>query len=127
MQETLQLLLVVAVITIIAFLITQSTSDAVEQRFRLEEQIQKLLVRDEVTLTDFIDVMGQPKSIEAVTCEGTKCIKAIWDLSYATVECWKRLVVVLNEEKRQVFFSEFLDLAVAERSIEGVRCVEAPR
>jgi hypothetical protein len=127
MQETLQLLLVVAVITIIAFLITQSTSDAVQQRIRLEEQIQELLVQDEVTLADFIDVLGQPKSIETVTCEGTKCIKAVWDLSYATVECWKRLVVVLNEEKRRVFFSEFIDLVVVQRSLEGVRCVEAPR
>lgn len=127
MQETLQLLLAVAVITILAFLITQSTSDAVQQRIRLEEQIEGLLMRDEVTLTDFIDVLGQPRSLETVTCEGVKCIKAVWDLSYATVECWKRLVVVLNEEKRRVFFSEFIDLVVAERSLEGVRCVEAPR
>jgi len=43
------------------------------------------------------------------------------------VECWKRLVVILNEEAERVFYSELIDLVVASRSEEGTRCIEAPR
>lgn len=127
MRELLQLVLAVAVVTVLAFLIVQTTTDAVSQRERLIETIEDLLTRESVTLIDFIEALGQPKSLEPVTCDGAKCVKAVWDLSYASVECWKRLVVILNEEAERVFYSELTDLVVVSRSEEGARCIEAPR
>ncbi len=127
MRELLQLVLVAAVIGVFAFLITQTATDAVSQRERLLDTLDDLLTRESVTLVDFIEALGQPKSLETVTCEGVKCIKAVWDLSYATVECWKRLIVILNEEEQSVFYSELIDLVVLRRSEEGTRCVEAPQ
>lgn len=127
MPRWLEFALVVAVLAVLALTIAQSTTRIAEERIQLKEQIEALLKRDEVTLVDFVELLGNPDEMEIVTCDGAKCVKAVWDLSYGTVECWKRLVVVLKEETKRVFYSEFIDLIVIERTEEGAICREAPR
>jgi len=127
MRELLAFLLGLALIVSIAFLIVRGTAEVTQQRQQLETKIADLLERDNVTLAHFIEAFGEPKSVNVVTCGGTKCIRAIWDLSYATLQCWKRLTVVLNEEQRNIFFAELTDLIVIERQGNEARCAEAPR
>ena len=127
MRELLAFLLGLALIVSIAFLIVRGTAEVTQQREQLEMKIKDLLERDGVTLAHFIEALGAPKSVNVVTCSGTKCIRATWDLSYATRDCWKRLSVVLNEEQRSVFFAEMTDLMVIERQGRETRCAEAPK
>jgi hypothetical protein len=126
MRPAIELLLILALLISIAFLVTRGISEVRAQREELEAKISELLGREEVTLADFIEALGEPRSISVVTCEGTKCIKAAWDLSYATRECWKRLVVILNEEEKRIFYSEMQDLTVISREDGEARCIEAP-
>jgi hypothetical protein len=126
MREMLMLLLTLALAVMIAFLVVRSSTEAAQQRERLETRIKELLQREQVTLADFLEAFGEPRSVTSVACEGTTCLKASWDLSYATRACWKRLIVVLNEQTRKVFFAEQKNLAVIEREGSNVRCVEAP-
>lgn len=126
MRDIVAFLLALALIISIAVLITRGTAEVIAQREALEAKIDDLLEREQVTLADFIEAFGEPQSLEAVTCQGAKCLKATWDLSYATRDCWKRLSVVINEQQRSVFFAELIDLAVIERKDNQVRCVEAP-
>ncbi|OGF53305.1 MAG: hypothetical protein A2Z21_10585 [Candidatus Fraserbacteria bacterium RBG_16_55_9] len=126
MRDILGVLLGVAIIISIALLITRGNAEVTAQREQLESKIEDLLQREEVALTDFIKAFGEPQSLGVVTCQGENCLKASWDLSYSTRVCWKRLSVVLNEQKKNVFFAELKDLVVIERKGEDTRCAEAP-
>lgn len=126
MRDILAFLLGLALIISMAVLITRGTAEVIAQREALEAKIEDLLEREEVTLADFIEALGEPQSLDTVTCQGAKCLKASWDLSYATRDCWKRLSVVINEQQKSIFFAELIDLAVIERKGEEIRCVEAP-
>lgn len=126
MRDILGVLLGLAIIISIALLLTRGNAEVTAQREQLESKIADLLEREEVTLADFVEAFGEPKSLDVVTCQGEKCLRAIWDLSYSTRVCWKRLSVVLDEQQKGVFFAELKDLIVIERKGEETRCAEAP-
>ena len=100
-----------------------------QRQAELEQRVRELAGRESVTLTDFIALLGDPDSVSRVSCGGSQCLKAIWDLSFLFVECWKRLIVVLDEEQQRVFLLEYKDLEAMEVVREGeeeVLCVEVP-
>ena len=127
MPRWLEFALAIAVVAVLALSIAQSATRLAERRVQLEERVEALLERDAVTLLDFVELLGDPDELAVVACDGAKCVKAVWNLSYKSVDCWKRLVVVLNEEERRVFYAEWVDLIVIERTEAGAVCREAPR
>ncbi len=126
MRPVWEMLLILALIVSIGLLVSRSVTETRAQQDQLEAKIQELLQREEVALADFIEALGEPDGLSVVTCDGTKCVRAFWDLSYAFRECWKRLIVVLHEEKKRVFFAETKELVVIQKTPEETRCAQVP-
>lgn len=126
MRPVLEFILALSLIVALAFLISKGTMESAVQRQELQEKIESLLGQDEVTLTDLVAELGQPDELTTATCEGAQCLKAIWDLSLPTWACWRRLIVVLNERQRTVFFSEMKEIIPVGDSKDRLRCIEAP-
>ncbi|MFB6286600.1 MAG: hypothetical protein ABEK03_08500 [Candidatus Bipolaricaulia bacterium] len=124
MKSVAEFLIAIAVIIGMATAISSSITQPETTRSDVQATIDDLLSRDEVTLSAFVDALGEPKSVENTPCAGNTCIEATWDIGIGSNPCWKRLVVTLNEEERTIFMAEQLPIAAVGSKEEGdLRCV----
>ena len=128
MKSVAEFLIAIAVIIGLATAIGSSITPPETTRSDLQATIDDLLSRDEVTLSAFVEALGQPKNVENVPCAGETCIEATWDIGVGSNPCWQRLVVVLNEGERHIFTADQRPIATVGSEDDGDRrCVEVNR
>lgn len=128
MKSVAEFLIAIAVIIGLATAISSSIAPPTSTRSDLQATIDDLLGRDEVTLSAFVEELGEPKDVQNVPCAGSTCIEATWDIGIGSNPCWQRLVVVLNEGDRTIFMADqFPIAAVGSEDEGGLRCVEVPQ
>lgn len=125
MKSVAEFLIAIAVIIGLAAAISSSITPPETTRSDLQATIDDLLARDEVTLSAFVDQLGEPKNLQNVPCAGNTCIEATWDLGIGSNPCWQRLTVVLNESERNIFMADQHPIATVGNEDDGNRrCVE---
>jgi len=118
MQDILTSVVVLVLVVVLGALMFMLTAKVVSYSLEQEQKaaseamatIDELVKRDPVALGDFIEKFGEPDQVTNVTCEGSRCIKARWDLTTVFARCWQRLEVVLKEEDKKLFFYELVPL-----------------
>ena len=128
MKSVAEFLIAIAVIIGLATAISSSITPPKTTRSDVQETIDDLLAREDVTLSAFVDAFGEPKHVKNVPCAGNTCLEARWDLGIGSNPCWQRLVVVLNEDERNIFTADQVPIARIGSEEEGdLRCVEVTR
>jgi len=124
-KSVAEFLIAIAVIIGLATAISSSITPPKTTRSDLQETIDDLLSREDVTLSAFVEELDEPKRVKNVPCAGNTCIEATWDIGIGSNPCWQRLVVVLNEDERNVFMADQFPIAAVGSEEEGdLRCVE---
>jgi hypothetical protein len=118
-------IVIVLGLLIAILLISTRIATTVEQD-KLTDRITSLLQLKRGSIADFVEVLGEPKTVAAITCAGVKCTRAVWDLSLPTRPCWRRVVVVINEEEKTVFMAFMENLIYAGWGAKGVICAAVP-
>lgn len=125
MKSVAEFLIAIAVIIGLATAISSSIAPPTMTRSDLQATIDELLAREDVTLSAFVEALGEPNNVEDVPCAGDTCLEATWDIGIGSNPCWQRLIVVLNEDERNVFMADQFPIAAVGSEDEGdLRCVK---
>lgn len=101
-------------------LITQSDMNITNAK------VNALAEKQQGTLADYSQILGEPKTLRRVACAGAQCTRAVWDISPRGKPCWKRFIVVLNDQNQQVFMTLTEELRLVEYGLNGPVCVVQP-
>ncbi len=124
MKFTSEFLIIMALFVLILLvgssMAHNSTRELWETRLAFAQQKQK------GTLTEYVEVLGQPKEISRVNCKQSSCTRAIWDIALTANPCWKRFTVILDEKTDEVFLSTVENLIHVSFGSLGPVCAATP-
>lgn len=124
MRPSSEFVIIMGVFVLILLFVSSMADKAAIELW--ETRMEFLLEKETTTLAEFSEVLGKPKSIERVECEGNFCTKAHWDIALTSNPCWKRVVLILNESTRNVIWSMSEDLIQYSRGVTGPVCAASP-